>query len=118
VNAYLRAISGQDFTAKDFRTWAATVIVAATLCACGRCASPTQGKHAIISAIKTAAAKLGNTPAICKKSYVHPRVPTSYLDGSLFDHIPVPVAALAGQLDAEPHEATVLSLLHSLAQED
>lgn len=116
VNAYLRAISGEDFTAKDFRTWAATVIVAATLCACGQCASPTQGKHEINAAIKAAAAKLGNTPAICKKSYVHPHILAAYLNGSLFEHAPAPVEDLAKKLDAEPHEATVLSLLRALAQ--
>jgi DNA topoisomerase I len=113
VNDYLREISGQDFTAKDFRTWTGTVIATAALCACGECASQTQGKHAISEAIKTAAERLGNTPAICRKSYVHPRVLASYLDGSLFTQVPTAVADLAETLDAEPHEATVLALLRA-----
>jgi DNA topoisomerase-1 len=113
VNDYLRAISGQDFTAKVFRTWAASVIVADALCAGGECASETEARHRITAAIKTAAAKLGNTPAICRKSYVHPQVLAAYLDGSLFTHA-VPSGTTDEAPENEPHEATVLALLRDL----
>lgn len=113
INDYLRAISGQDFTAKDFRTWAASVIVANALCADGECASITEAKHRISAAIKTAAEKLGNTPAICRKSYVHPQVLAAFQDGSLFIHIATS-ATENDNPEKEPYEATVLALLRSL----
>jgi DNA topoisomerase I len=83
VNAYLREIAGRGFTAKDFRTWAGTVLVAVALRECEACGSPSQAKKHIVSAITAVAARLGNTPAICRKCYVHPAVLDGYLDGSL-----------------------------------
>jgi DNA topoisomerase I len=87
VNDYLREISGQDFTAKDFRTWGGTVIAMRELEAEGAFDSQTQGKKNVVQAIKTAAEQLGNTPAICRKCYVHPGVLDAYLDGSLLDFV-------------------------------
>lgn len=83
VNRYLRRISGQDFTAKDFRTWAATVLAAWTLEPLAPFASAKQAKHNLLRAVERVAQRLGNTPAICRKCYVHPAVIDSYLDGSL-----------------------------------
>lgn len=85
VNEYLRQISGQDFTAKDFRTWGGTVIVTDSLEEQGAFSSETQGKKNVVQAIKMAAEHLGNTPAICRKCYVHPGVIDAYLDGSLLN---------------------------------
>lgn len=83
VNEYLRRITGQDFTSKDFRTWNGTVLAVQALQACGAGESAAQAKKAVVEAIKTVAAQLGNTPSICRKCYVHPAVIEAYLEGSL-----------------------------------
>jgi DNA topoisomerase-1 len=83
VNSYLREITGQDFTAKDFRTWAGTVECALALEDIGPFASDTEGKKNVVAAIKTAAKRLGNRPATCRNYYVHPAVLDSYMDGTL-----------------------------------
>ena len=81
VNAYLRGIAGEEFSAKDFRTWAATVLAAEALRAFERFDSKAQAKKNILRAIESVASRLGNTPAICRKSYIHPAVLNGYLDG-------------------------------------
>jgi DNA topoisomerase-1 len=81
VNAYLREVSGSDFTAKDFRTWMGTVAVAEALFGCAPPASAKAGKEAVLAAIDGAAARLGNTRAICRKSYVHPAVIDAFMEG-------------------------------------
>lgn len=81
VNAYLRELSGHNFTAKDFRTWAGTVLAAQELRTLGRFESATQAKRNVVEAIKSMAKQLGNTPTICRKCYVHPVVLDAYLDG-------------------------------------
>ncbi|HEV7451631.1 MAG TPA: DNA topoisomerase IB [Pseudonocardiaceae bacterium] len=83
VNAYLRAITAAIFTAKDFRTWGGTVTAAETLVALGPPRSATDANRKINAAIDAAAERLNNTRAVCRKSYVYPRVPESYVDGSL-----------------------------------
>ena len=75
VNEYLRRISGHDFTAKDFRTWAGTVLALSALKEAGVSNSARQAKKNIVEAIKIVADQLGNTPAICRKCYVHPTDP-------------------------------------------
>lgn len=83
VNDYLREISRQDFTAKDFRTWAGTVLACMLLRELEEFTSVTEAKKNIVAAIKTVAGKLGNTPAVCRKCYVHPAVLDCYLAGNL-----------------------------------
>lgn len=83
VNAYLKEITGDDFTAKDFRTWAGTVLAAQALGACDQFKSETEAKRNIVRAIKMVAERLGNTPAVCRKCYVHPDVIRAYLGGDL-----------------------------------
>jgi DNA topoisomerase-1 len=83
VNEYLREISGADFTAKDFRTWAGTVLAAMALREFEKVDSKAQAKRNVTQAIEAVARRLGNTPAICRKCYVHPHVIDSYLDGTL-----------------------------------
>jgi DNA topoisomerase I len=83
VNEYLREITGEDFTAKDFRTWAGTVLAALALQDFKAIKSKAQAKKHIVSAIESVASRLGNTPSVCKKCYVHPRVLEGYLDGTL-----------------------------------
>jgi DNA topoisomerase-1 len=74
VNGYLREITGRDFTAKDFRTWAGTVHAALALECAPPCSNKIETKRAIVRAIEHVADKLGNTPAVCRKAYVHPVV--------------------------------------------
>lgn len=83
VNAYLQEITGEEFTAKDFRTWAGTVVAAQALTELGAFTSQTIAKKNITQAIKQAASQLGNRPATCRKYYVHPAIIDAYLDGSL-----------------------------------
>jgi DNA topoisomerase-1 len=83
VNAYLKSITGTDFTSKDFRTWAGTVLAATLLCECEPCSSATAQKKAVTRAIDEVAKRLGNTRAVCRKCYVHPAVIEAYLDGTI-----------------------------------
>ena len=83
VNAYLHTISGEDVTAKDFRTWAATNLAALTLRELERFDSQAATKKAVLQAIEQVASRLGNTPAVCRKCYIHPAIVDGYLDGSL-----------------------------------
>jgi DNA topoisomerase-1 len=80
VNEYLRAASGQDITAKDFRTWAATNLA---LLALNRLTEKKPSNRGLVQAIKEVAQQLGNTPAVCRKSYIHPAVCEAYLQGGL-----------------------------------
>jgi DNA topoisomerase-1 len=83
VNEYLREITGQDFTAKDFRTWAGTVLAAIALQEFDKFDSQTQAKKNVLRAIEAVAERLGNTPSICRKCYVHPMVLDAYMQGAL-----------------------------------
>ncbi len=83
VNDYLRQLCGEHFTAKDFRTWYGTVLAAQALQRCGLAENLTQAKKEVTQAIESVAARLGNTPAICRKCYVHPAVINAYLEGQL-----------------------------------
>jgi DNA topoisomerase I len=83
VNAYLREISGDDVTAKDFRTWAGTVQATRELSAIGAAASGRAAKRNITQAVKAVAARLGNTPAVCRRCYIHPAIVQAYIDGKI-----------------------------------
>jgi DNA topoisomerase-1 len=83
VNAYLRQVSGRDFTAKDFRTWAGTVRAACALAACEPCQSASRARKTVTSAVEEVARRLGNTVAVCRKCYIHPAVVEAWLEGGL-----------------------------------
>ena len=83
MNDYLKEITGRDITAKDFRTWAGTVLAAMALNELESFDSAAQAKRNLRSAIEKVSARLGNTPTICRKCYVHPEVLNSYMDGNL-----------------------------------
>ena len=83
VNEYLRQISGGEFTAKDFRTWAGTVLASMALRNLAPFDSEKQAKKNVVQAIKDVARRLGNTPAVCRKCYLHPGVLECYMAGSL-----------------------------------
>ncbi len=113
VNEYLRDITGQDFTAKDFRTWAGTVLAAMALNAQEAFTSNKQAKVNIKDAISAVSKILGNTPAICRKCYVHPAVLETYLTGNLIEGLKARTeATLAEQLDdLRSDEIAVLTFL-------
>ena len=83
VNEYLREVAGSDVSAKDFRTWAGTVLAVLALSSLGAFSSPTQAKMNVRRAIETVATRLGNTPTICRKCYIHPEIVACYLEGAL-----------------------------------
>ena len=120
VNDYLRTISGKDFTAKDFRTWAGTALAAQALQEFQDFDSKAAAKRNITKAIERVAERLGNTQAICRKSYVHPAIIESYLDRSLVKTLKrrteKELRGALHRLSAE--EAAVLALLKQrMAQE-
>ena len=82
VNAYIREIAGEEFSAKDFRTWAGTVLAAMALRQFETFDTKTQAKKNLVRAIEHVAERLGNTPAVCRKCYIHPVILDSYLDGT------------------------------------
>jgi DNA topoisomerase-1 len=84
VNQYLRETTGQDFTAKDFRTWFGTTLAVAEFSSCQPAQSATAAKRTVVKAVKSVARRLGNRPATCRKYYVHPAIIDAYADGSLF----------------------------------
>jgi DNA topoisomerase IB len=113
VNDYLRTITGEDYTAKDFRTWSGSMLAAIALQEYEKFDSEAQAKKNIVRAIESVAEKLGNTPTICRKCYVHPGVIEAYLDG-------ITLGALRERAQEElendvhalkPEEAAVLGLL-------
>ncbi len=110
VNGYLREITGQDFTAKDFRTWNGTVLAAVALGDCEACASQTQVKKNIVATVKQVAERLGNRPATCRKYYVHPAVLDSYAAGELLEQLKS-AKPLRGKDGLSPVEQCVAKLL-------
>jgi DNA topoisomerase-1 len=120
ANGYLREITGEDFTAKDFRTWAGTVLAAIALQEFESVDSAAQAKKNVVRAIESVARRLGNTPTVCRKCYIHPAVIASYLDGTM-------LATLQRETDQEmdeslahlrPEEAAVLVLLQRRLAEE
>jgi len=114
VNEYLKEITQEEFTAKDFRTWHGTGHMAQQLAALGPADSQTEAKRNIVEAVKKTARHLGNRPAACRKYYIHPAVFESYDEQTIFAAIgntPVDASASAGKL--RPFELAVLRLVKS-----
>ena len=110
VNDYLREITGEDFTAKDFRTWIGTGQAALALEQIGPCSSQTKAKKNVVAAVKVVAARLGNRPATCRKYYVHPAILDAYSQGTLFEALKAsPDSASAFALRRE--ESAVLAIV-------
>ncbi len=112
VNAYLKEITGQDLTSKDFRTWAGTVLAAQLLRDVDAFTSDAQARTNILRAVETVAMRLGNTKAVCRKCYIHPAIFDAYLDGSMLQTVAQRArhVARASERLTEP-EAAVLGLL-------
>jgi DNA topoisomerase I len=83
INEYLREVSGEEITAKDFRTWAATNLAALALQEFELFDTDAKKKKAVVGAVAKVAKHLGNTPAICRRCYIHPAIFDGYLDGTL-----------------------------------
>ena len=120
VNGYLREITGEEFTAKDFRTWAGTVLAAMALQEFEEFDSNTQAKKNILRAIETVSERLGNTPAICRKCYVHPAVIDAYLSGTMLDTLKqrAEQEMVESLASLRPEEAAVLALLQQRLAEE
>jgi DNA topoisomerase-1 len=120
VNDYLREISGQDFTAKDFRTWAGTALAAQALQEFRDFDSTAAAKRNITKAIESVAERLGNTQAICRKSYVHPAIIEAYMDRSLVKTLKRRAEKeLRGSLHRlSSEEAAVLALLQQRMEQE
>jgi DNA topoisomerase-1 len=97
VNAYLRETTGEDFTAKDFRTWGGTVLALSALLEVGSCENEREANKAVVEAIKHVAGELGNRPAICRRYYVHPLVIQRFLEGALRDTLEEAVGEEGGE---------------------
>ena len=115
VNVYLREITGREITAKDFRTWAGTVLAALALREFESFDTQAGAKKNVRAAIERVASRLGNTPTICRKCYVHPEVLAAYTEGALLLKIKDRVEAELREDLAElrPEEAAVLGLLEA-----
>ena len=118
VNDYLRSIAGNGFTAKDYRTWAGTVLAAIALREFEEVSSQAQAKKNVVQAVEAVARMLGNTPAVCRKCYVHPAILESYFEGQTIQTLRTKVA---GKIDKElsqlkPEEASVMVLLQRRLQ--
>jgi DNA topoisomerase-1 len=113
VNAYLQEIAGEPFTAKDFRTWSGTVLASLALSEFESFDTQAAAKRNITRAIEHVATQLGNTVAVCRKSYIHPEIIESYLDGSLLSFLKGQVEdTLREDLDGlRSEEAAVLAFL-------
>ena len=107
VNSYLRAVTGADFTAKDFRTWAGTVLAANALARLGAYRTDAEARKNLVDAVRSVAERLGNTQAVCRKCYVHPAVIDGYLAGRVIDACREP---------GEACERAVLELLRGEAR--
>jgi len=114
VNDYLREIAGDDFTAKDFRTWVGTVAAACFLREMGEVTSEREGRRQVKEAIDRVARQLGNTPTIARRCYVHPDVISAHLDGSLLRlrmQAPEPTGSATQTEGLREEERAVLRLL-------
>jgi DNA topoisomerase-1 len=119
VNDYLREIT-EEYTAKDFRTWSGTVLAAIALHEFEKFDSEAQAKKNVVRAIESVAEKLGNTPSVCRKCYVHPAVLDAYLDGAMVEGLLARAEEeLAEDLhELEPEEAAVLAMLQQRLEQD
>ncbi len=113
VNEYLKEISGQDFSAKDFRTWSGTVLASLALQEFEKFDSETQAKKNVLSAIENVAERLGNTPSVCRKCYVHPAVIDSYMDGTMLEVLQQKAEKELGSTlrGLRPEEGAILAFL-------
>jgi DNA topoisomerase-1 len=118
VNSYIKEVMGEEFSAKDFRTWAGTLIASAELTLAERAASERERKKTVTACVKKVAKKLGNTPAIARASYIDPRIIKSFMDGEDLRKVRTTVETMKHQKGGRflsPDERCVLSVLEKTA---
>jgi DNA topoisomerase I len=117
VNEYIKEISGQEFTAKDFRTWAGTLLAVSALSAAGAFTTQRQAKSIVLRAIDSVAEQLNNTRSVCRKYYVHPAVFDAYLAGTMLEALKDGADEESAQSDLTEEERSVVRLLrHNLSK--
>jgi len=109
VNEYLRDVTGDAFTAKDFRTWAGTVLASKALAGLARFRSNRQAKQNVLLAVETVAKRLGNTKAVCRKCYIHPAILDAYMNGDTIRAVRTRAAEFARGMT--PEERAVVRLI-------
>jgi DNA topoisomerase-1 len=117
VNQYLRDITGEDFTAKDFRTWSGTVLAARALRELPS-DTATEAKKNLVQAIEAVAGLLGNTKSVCRKCYIHPAIIDAYLDRSLLETLEQRADAALAHDDLRPDELSVLQFLRKRLEKE
>ena len=117
INAYLKSITDPQFSSKDFRTWGATLLAAIELAEIGIAEEAAVQKKNVVSAVKRVAEELGNTPTVCRSSYIHPAVIDSYLSGTTLEHFTPKRSRRIRRIEKElePEEAALLQLLKAAA---
>lgn len=111
LNAYLRGLTAAHYSIKDFRTWSATVRAARELSAVGLATTQRATKKLMLEAVRRVAEHLGNTPAVCRNSYIHPGLLNAYTVGE-----PMPPEPSRGAASATKHEQIVLAFLERLTE--
>ena len=113
INSYLKAATGPEFSAKDFRTWGGSVLAATQLAELGPAQTSTELKKNIVRVVRKVAEELGNTPSVCRNSYIHPGVIDAYSSGVTIDEFRLnkrrPISRTAAELD--PEERALLRML-------
>ncbi len=117
VNNYLKDITGEDFTAKDFRTWKATVLACTAIQKAEACTSPTAAKKVISNIVKEVAEELGNTPAICRKSYIYPVLLEHFLTSLTADYLlKHQVKDIKQKAHLHKHEIVLMSFIEEILE--
>jgi DNA topoisomerase I len=111
VNDYLRNVAGDQFTAKDFRTWAGTVLAAEALAAAASFKTQREAKRNVVAAIESVADRLGNTPAVCRKGYIHPAILDGYMDGATIRVVTERAVRLASRRGLNATEKAVVRMI-------
>src|SRR5690606_28123585 len=114
LNQYIANIMGENFSAKDFRTWAGTLLMAVALDELGPAANVTKGKKNVLQAVKSVAAELGNTPSVCRANYIHPQVFAHYDAGMTLAHFRLQLKRRGGRY-LSCNEIATLQLLKCVA---
>jgi DNA topoisomerase I len=114
VNSYIKDIMGEEFSAKDFRTWGGTVLASAELAAMERPTSESKRRKAVAACVKKVAEQLGNTPAITRASYIDPRVINAYLSGNTLERVRETVERMDRKSYLSDDERLLLQLLQTL----
>jgi DNA topoisomerase-1 len=115
INEYIKAATAPEFSSKDFRTWGGTLMAAVELAEIGKPQSESEMKKNLVRAVKKVAEQLGNTPAVCRSSYIHPAVINTYQNGMILDEFSPRKSRLIKlrQAGYEPEETALLRLLRA-----